>query len=170
MNISIGLLPLSLLILPNLSTLYLYNNQLVGPLPSHVSGLNLIHLSLSSNSLNGTLPSWLFNLPSLEALSLGDNEFIGKIGEFKYNSLVYLDLGYNKLQGSIPRSISRFVNLTSLYLSSTKLSIMLEFEMFSKLKNLQYLDFSHNLLSINNNVIVTQIGRASCRERVLMPV
>ncbi|KAF3947871.1 hypothetical protein CMV_026059, partial [Castanea mollissima] len=145
-----GLLPLSLLNLPNLSILYLDNNQLVGPLPSHVSGLNLIELSLSSNSLNGTLPSWLFSLPSLEMLSLDDNEFIGEIGEFKYNSLVSLDLGYNKLQGSIPRSISRLVNLTYLSLSSTKFSTMLEFEMFSKLKNLQYLDLSLNLLSINN--------------------
>ncbi|XP_030930661.1 receptor-like protein 7 [Quercus lobata] len=145
-----GLLPLSLLNLPNLSTLFLDNNQLVGPLPSHVSGLNLINLYLSSNSLNGTLPSWLFSLPSLEVLSLNDNEFIGEIGEFKSNSLSYLDLGYNKLHGSIPRSISRLVNLTILYLSSNKLSTMLEFEMFSKLKNLQYLDLSHNLLSINN--------------------
>ena len=157
MNISTGLLPLSLLNLPNLSILYLDNNQLVGPLPSHVSGLNLIDLFLSLDSLNGTLPSWLFSLPSLEMLSLNDNDFIGEIGEFKSDSLKYLDLGYNKLHGSIPRSISRFVNLTSLYLSSNKLSIMLEFEMFSKLKNLQYLDFSHNLLSINNNVIVTYI-------------
>ncbi|XP_030930111.1 receptor-like protein 33 [Quercus lobata] len=83
-------------------------------------------------------------------LSLSDNEFIGEIGEFKYNSLDYLDLGNNKLQGSIPRSISRLVNLTYLSLSSTKFSTMLEFEMFSELKNLQYLDFSHNLLSMNN--------------------
>ena len=146
---------MSLLNLPNLSTLYLYNNQLVGPLPNHVSGFNLIDLSLGSNFLNGTLPSWLFNLPSLVSLILENNQFIGEIGEFKSNSLKYLDLGYNKLQGSIPRSISRFVNLTHLSLSSNNCSIMLELEMISKLKNLDYLDLSNNLVSINNNVTYT---------------
>ena len=72
-NISIGLLPLSLFSLPNLSSLFLNNNQLVDPLPNHVSRLlNLNGLYLSSNLLNGTLPSWLFSLPSLVMLSLGE--------------------------------------------------------------------------------------------------
>ena len=147
---------MSVLNLSNLLTLYLGYNQLVGPLPNHVSGLlNLIDFSISSNFLNGTLPSWLFNLPSLLRLNLDSNQFIGEIGEFKSNSLEYLDLGYNKLHGSTPMSISRFVNLTSLSLSSNNLIIMLELEMFSKLKNLYYLDLSNNLVSINNNVTYT---------------
>ncbi|KAK4541686.1 hypothetical protein RGQ29_033229 [Quercus rubra] len=146
-----GLLPSSLFNLPNLSTLNLRYNQLVGPLPSHVSGLNLIILSLSSNFLNGTLPSWLFSMPSLETLYLNGNQFVGEIGEFKYNSLRHLDLGYNKLHGSIPRSVSRLVNLTSLSLSSNNLSIMLGSEMFSKLENLYDLVLSKNSVSINNN-------------------
>ncbi|XP_075638188.1 receptor-like protein 7 [Castanea sativa] len=151
-----GLLPLSLFNLPNLSSLYLDNNQLVGPLPNHVSGLlSLKDLYLSSNFLNGTLPSWLFNLPSLVKLYLDGNQFIGEIGEFKSNSLEHLDLGYNKLQGSIPKSISRFVNLTYLSLSSNNLISMLELDMFSKLKNLNYLDLSSNLVSINNSVTYT---------------
>ncbi|KAM4080110.1 hypothetical protein ACB094_09G166500 [Castanea mollissima] len=151
-----GSIPGSLLNLPNLSTLILDNNQLVGPLPNHVSGLlNLNVLSLSSNFLNGTLPSWLFDFPSLMSLSLGGNQFIGEISDFKSNSLEYLDLGHNKLQGSIPRSISRFVSLTYLDLSSNNWSIMLELEMISKLKNLYNLDFSNNLVSINNNVTYT---------------
>ncbi|KAL4607777.1 hypothetical protein ACB092_09G199600 [Castanea dentata] len=151
-----GSIPRSLLNLPNLSTLSLDNNQLVGPLPNHVSGLlNLNVLSISSNFLNGTLPSWLFDLPSLMSLSLGGNQFIGEISDFKSNSLEFLDLGHNKLQGSIPRSISRFDSLIDLSLSSNNLSIMLESEMFSKLKNLQYLDFSNNFVSINNNVTYT---------------
>ncbi|KAF3953072.1 hypothetical protein CMV_021444 [Castanea mollissima] len=151
-----GLLPLSLFNLPNLSTLYLGYNQLAGPLPNHVSGLlNLNELYLSSNFLNGTLPSWLFSLPSLVDLDIIGNQFIGEIGEFKSNSLEHLDLGHNKLQGSIPRSISRSVNLTYLSLSSNNWSIVLELKMFSMLKNLQHLDFSNNLVSINNNVTYT---------------
>ena len=89
-------------------------------------------------------------------LSLDGNQFTSEISEFKSNSLSYLNLGYNKLQGFIPRSISRFVNLTYLSLSSNNLSIMLEFEMFSQLKNLELLDFSNNnLVSIDNNVTYT---------------
>ena len=129
----------------------LRHNQLVGPLPSHVSGLNLVDIFLTSNFLNGTLPPWLFSLPSLVILHLYGNQFTGQIGEFNSNSLQSLDLSYNKLQGSIPRSISRLVNLTALYLSSTNLSIMLGFEMFSKLKNLKILVLSNNSVSINNN-------------------
>ena len=144
-------MPSSLFNLTNLSTLYLENNQLVGPLPSHVSGLNLVYLDLSSNSLNGTLPPWLFSLQSLVMLYLDGNQFIGEIGEFNSNSLQNLYLGYNKLHGSIPRSISRLVNLTSLSLSSNNLSIMLGSEMFSKFKNLETLDFSNNSVNINNN-------------------
>ncbi|KAL4611754.1 hypothetical protein ACB092_08G148300 [Castanea dentata] len=178
-----GLLPSSIFDLPNLSFLNLKRNQLVGPLPNHVSGLNLlIDLSLSSNFLNGTLPSWLFSLSSLVTLYLDHNQFIGEIGEFKYNnSLVILDLSYNMLQGSIPSSISRLVNLsylslssnnlqgfftssisrlvklTSLSLSSNNLSIMLDLEFLSNLNNLNVFNFSYNnlLVSINNNLTFT---------------
>ncbi|XP_075633175.1 receptor-like protein 7 [Castanea sativa] len=144
-----GLLPSSIFDLPNLSVLDLERNQLVGPLPNHVSGLNLlIDLSLRSNFLNGTLPSWLFSLTSLMKLTLHQNQFIGEIGEFKYNnSLDYLDLSYNMIQGSIPSSISRLVNLTTLVLSSNNLQGSVP-SSISRLVNLNYLDLSSNNLSI----------------------
>jgi Leucine-rich repeat (LRR) protein len=150
--------------MPMLSKLYLYNNQLVGPLPNSVSGLlNLTTLYLDSNFINGTLPSWLFSLPSLVRLGLGDNQLSGEIGEFKSNSLEYLYLSGNMLHGSIPRSISKLVNLTQLYLSSNNLSIMLESASFSKLQKLEVLDFSYNNLfvSINNNVTYTMPNLSS---------
>ncbi|XP_065629114.1 receptor-like protein 34 [Quercus suber] len=61
------------------------------------------------------------------------------------------------LQGSIPSTISRLVNLTYLYLSSNNLSIMLDLELLSNLNNLNVLDFSYNniLVSINNNLTFT---------------
>ncbi|KAK9999560.1 hypothetical protein SO802_019163 [Lithocarpus litseifolius] len=142
-----GLLPLSIFDLPNLSVLHLSYNQLVGPLPNHVSGLNLlIDLSLSSNFLNGTLPSWLFSLTSLESLTLDHNQFIGEIGEFKYNnSLEFLDLSYNMLQGSIPSSISRLMNLSYLSLSSNNLQGSIP-RSISRLVNLISVDLRNNLL------------------------
>ncbi|KAK4607861.1 hypothetical protein RGQ29_001610 [Quercus rubra] len=142
-----GLLPLSIFDLPNLCFLELYNNQLVGPLPNHVSGSNLlIDLYLYSNFLNGTLPSWLFSLTSLESLTLHHNQFIGEIGEFKYNnSLHFLDLSYNMLQGFIPSSISRLVNLTHLDLSSNNLQGSIP-SSISRLVNLITLDLSSNNL------------------------
>ncbi|KAK4607821.1 hypothetical protein RGQ29_001581 [Quercus rubra] len=142
-----GLLPSSIFDLPNLYFLDLSNNQLVGPLPNHVSGLNLLFdLCLNSNFLNGTLPSWLFNLTSLMILSLENNQFIGEIGEFKYNnSFDVLGLSYNMLQGSIPSSISRLVNLTYLSLSSNNLQGSIP-SSISRLVNLTHLSLSSNNL------------------------
>ncbi|KAK4607799.1 hypothetical protein RGQ29_001567 [Quercus rubra] len=163
-----GLLPLSIFDLPNLCFLDLRNNQLVGPLPNHVSGLNLlIHLFLSSNFLNGTLPSWLFSLTSLKTLYLHHNQFIGEIGEFKCNnSLGYLDLSYNMLQGFIPSSISRPVNLTHLDLSSNNLQGSIP-SSISRLVNLITLDLSSNNLqgsipsSISRLVNLTDLSLSS---------
>ncbi|XP_049396437.1 receptor-like protein 9DC3 [Solanum stenotomum] len=52
-----------------------------GSITSNVSGMQNLHsLFLSSNHLNGTIPSWIFSLPSLSYLDLSDNHFSGNIG------------------------------------------------------------------------------------------
>ncbi|XP_060676456.1 receptor-like protein 53 isoform X2 [Ziziphus jujuba] len=92
-------------------------NKSLGPVP-----WNLESLSLSNNFLNGTIPNWLFALPSLQYLDLGNNEFTGHIPKFETTSLTSLYLNNNKLNGSIPISIFQLVNLTGLDLSSYSLS------------------------------------------------
>ncbi|XVF38208.1 hypothetical protein REPUB_Repub20aG0080500 [Reevesia pubescens] len=142
-----GKIPSSITNLTQLESLNIRDNQqLVGSIPNEVNAFpNLITLDLYSNLLNGTLPSWLFNISSLKHIDLGQNRLTGRIKEFQYKSLEYINFSNNKLQGCLPSSISQQVNLTHLDLSSNNLS--LEFGMFSKLQNLRYLALSCNLNS-----------------------
>ena len=109
-------------------------------------------MRLGGNLFNGTIPSWLYTLPSLVELDLSHNKFTGHIGEFQFDSLEKIDLSMNELHGSIPTSIFEFVNLSSLYLSSNNLSGVLETSKFEKLINLTDLDLSNNMLSLTMSV------------------
>ncbi|EOY19506.1 Receptor like protein 34 [Theobroma cacao] len=112
---------------------------------------SLISLEFSYNFLNRTLPSWLYTASSLKYISLSNNELNSDIKEFLYKSLEKIFLRNNKLKSPLPSSISQLVNLTHVSLSLNNLSDIVEFDMFSKLKNLQYLDLSYNCLSLNTN-------------------
>ncbi|ONI13618.1 hypothetical protein PRUPE_4G233600 [Prunus persica] len=129
------------------SSLYDFSKQqLVGHIPRQ-----LITLFLDGNQLNGTIPSWLGSLPSLEYLNLRSNQLSGNIIEFQSRSLSWLDLRNNKLDGLIPRSIYELENLQYLGLSSNNLSGTVEFEKFSKLQSLRWLNLSFNHLSLSFN-------------------
>jgi Leucine-rich repeat (LRR) protein len=146
-----GQVPSSLFNLTELSHLDLSLNKLVGPIPTEItkhSKLNL--LALSNNMLNGTIPYWCYSLSSLLELDLNDNQLTGSIGEFSTYSLRYLFLSNNKIQGDFPNSIYKFQNLSDLGLSSTNLRGVVSFHQFSNLKELSFLDLSHNsFLSLN---------------------
>ncbi|KAL5548572.1 hypothetical protein UlMin_003803 [Ulmus minor] len=167
-----GQIPWSSFDLGKLRILRLSGNNFIGQLPnfcdnstqisfschssqehvvSHVP-INLEILFLDDNLLNGTIPSSLFNLPSLSILFLDNNQFSGNIEEFNRSDLFDLRLANNKLEGHIPRSLFKQEYLVSLDLSSNNLSDTIDFEQFLKLERLSELDLSSNkYLSLSSN-------------------
>ncbi|KAI8570894.1 hypothetical protein RHMOL_Rhmol01G0074400 [Rhododendron molle] len=127
------------------------NPLIAGPIPNYnISGFrNLQVFWLANCSLNGTLPSWLFTIPSLHDLDLSSNQLTGQIHEFRVrhdSQLADIDLSNNKLHGPIPQSISGLVYLSHLNLSLNNLSGVLELQKFS---NLRILDLSKNNISVD---------------------
>ena len=108
----IGTLPSELGLLTNLNELYLFDNEIHGSIPStlgQIGGLRM--LSLAQNQLTGTIPSSFNDLQKLEALSLTDQVnkgggITGSLTPFGFHpSLVSIQLGYNRLTGSIPMQL-----------------------------------------------------------------
>lgn len=100
-------------------------------------------LNLSNNSLNGTIPSWVYSLPSLESLKLSHNQFSGNIKAFQSLSLSELDISSNNLSGVV--ELEKFRNLQSLRaLDISHNPRMVSFQNFSKytLPNLRSLSMS----------------------------
>jgi hypothetical protein len=81
-------------------------------------------MNLSSNLLNGTIPTSLCRLKSLERLALSNNSLTGEIPACIGDAihLGVLDLSGNALSGAIPSSIGSLAELLYLFLQGNKLS------------------------------------------------
>ena len=159
--------------LKNLEYLDLQQNKLTGPLPSFLWHLtNLTYLSLNSNQINGSIPAEIGNMKNLGELSLAWNQISGFIpveiancsslynltlshnyltGTFDMSNfylLQYLDLSYNNLSGSIPRTINHLTNLETLSLNRNQISGSIPMEI-TDCKSLKHLSLSHNYLTGN---------------------
>ncbi|KAL0917737.1 hypothetical protein M5K25_012823 [Dendrobium thyrsiflorum] len=112
-----GKIPGELGNLTGLNYLYLgYFNAFEGGIPAELGKLgNLVHLDVSSCSIDGLIPEQLGKLINLDTLYLHTNALYGAIPAALGNltRLVYLDLSNNALTGEIPRE---FVGLTKLSL------------------------------------------------------
>ncbi|KAF7006137.1 hypothetical protein CFC21_021201 [Triticum aestivum] len=104
------------------AAIYLDNNKFEGTLPRNLSGKFQI-MDLHDNNMSGALDISLWNLPSLEALSLAKNSLTGDIHPeiCKLTSLRLLDLSDNYFLGLIPHCSST-LPLEFLSLSGNSLS------------------------------------------------
>ncbi|KAH6787020.1 hypothetical protein C2S52_006572 [Perilla frutescens var. hirtella] len=132
--------------------------------PNLVSLKYLKKLNLAYNSLSGSMPWSLFNLPSLEQLILSNNNFSGQVNEFptlNLSNLVELDLSGNRLKGPIPDSFFNLERLEILSLSNNLFSDTFQLEKIQRLSNLTGLNLSYNNLSVDASSINTTLSGIS---------
>jgi M6 family metalloprotease-like protein len=101
--------PLSGQTLNSLLGLWLYNNQLYGPMPAELGNLTgLLALDLSGNLFSGPIPATIGNLINLDDLNLSRNRLSGEVPASIANltGLITLDIGYNRLRSTNPAVIA----------------------------------------------------------------
>jgi Leucine-rich repeat (LRR) protein len=95
---------------PNLISLHMNNNKLVGGFPMlSTNWTSLITLDLGQNYFFGEIPAWIGSIfPILNFLRLRSNQFNGTIPNSltELNNLQLLDLSNNNLTGPIPHIFS----------------------------------------------------------------
>nr|XP_018683333.1 PREDICTED: receptor-like protein kinase 2 [Musa acuminata subsp. malaccensis] len=133
---------------PSLSYLYLQNNFFSGSLSSISLPLELELLDLSHNHINGSIPSFICNLPQLRILDLSSNQISGEIPWCwqETNFLFYINLADNKLSGEIPSSIEKLTQLRSLHLNNNSLHGHLPLSL-KNCSGLVFLDLGDNKFS-----------------------
>ncbi|XP_023640526.1 receptor like protein 30 isoform X2 [Capsella rubella] len=170
-NKLVGQVPVSIGILTQLRDLTLYGNKLSGkfsvlfanstqlftldlsynyfepePLPDMSRFHSLKIFEVSGNSFFGSFPTYLFTIPSLEWVNLGENNFTGPIdfGNVSlFSRLQFLYLADNKFDGRIPESISKFLTLKELDLHNNSFSGPFPTTLFT-MPSLQWADLARN--------------------------
>ena len=122
---------------------------------THSTGASL------SETLKGTLPPELKNLPALSLLRIENNSLTGSIppelGNMSTSTLATLNLAGNSLSGSIPSELGNLTGLRALNLSGNSLTGSIPPEL-GQLSNLTQLLLNNNSLS---GSIPSEIGNLS---------
>ncbi|KAH9742828.1 Receptor-like protein 7 [Citrus sinensis] len=150
-----GLIPNSFWNLTEITYLAFEANFFSGQVPASLSNLKqLTVLNLEDNQFSGEFPDVFGNLSKLTRISLAHLNFTGQLplSAFNLTQLSLLELSRNQFfqqSSSNPNLTFELPDLTSLDFSSNSLSGTVKADMFSNLKNLEYVDLSNNnLLSL----------------------
>ncbi|CAH2060664.1 unnamed protein product [Thlaspi arvense] len=141
-----GVIPPSLGECESLERVRLQRNGFSGQLPRGFNKLQLVNfLDLSNNNLRGNIGTW--DMPQLEMLNLGKNNFSGELPDLSRSKrLKKLDLSGNKISGVVPLGLMTLPKLMDLDLSENEITGAIPIE-FSSCKNLVNLDMSDNNLT-----------------------
>ncbi|CAI0409535.1 unnamed protein product [Linum tenue] len=109
--------------LKKLTYVWIRNANLIGEVPEWLAGnLNLEHIDLAGNNLEGGIPSGIFTLPDLKFLYLFHNELSGEIPtKVEALNLAEIDISMNNLTGSVPGEFGKLQKLEILNLFNNKL-------------------------------------------------
>ncbi|PRQ56418.1 putative protein kinase RLK-Pelle-LRR-XII-1 family [Rosa chinensis] len=136
--------------LNQLEKLFVQKNALEGNIPMAVFNMSsLIILALLQNNLKGRLPDNMCqNLPHLQTLALGYNQFDGPLPSkfWQCNKLVDIFLARNSFSGSIPKWIGNATQLKEVELAENSLTGTIPHEI-GNLPNLVWLSLNLNNLN-----------------------
>ncbi|KAE8683742.1 caffeic acid 3-O-methyltransferase-like [Hibiscus syriacus] len=133
----------------SLISLSLLGNRLSGPIPGEIGDISTLEgLVLEDNLLGGSLPSNLGNLGGLSRLWIDGSSLSGKIPDFigNWTKLTRLDMQGTSMEGPIPSTISELKNLTDLRITDLS-GRSSAFPNLEGMKDMEELDLSFNRLS-----------------------
>ncbi|KAG6642460.1 LRR receptor-like serine/threonine-protein kinase GHR1 [Carya illinoinensis] len=135
--------------LTKLVRLSMTNNSMTGTIPNNIADLkSLEFLDISNNLFSLSLPTGIGRLASLRNLSLAGNNFSGSIPDsiFGLTSIQSMDLSRNSFSGSLPSAFTKLNNLVSLNLSSNGFNKGIP-KGFELINSLELLDLHGNMLN-----------------------
>ncbi|CAM8981035.1 unnamed protein product [Rhodiola kirilowii] len=150
-----------------LQTLDLSDNpDLHGILPRFFRNNPLQILTLRNTDFTGIIPESIGELKRLSRLDIGQCNFHGPIpGQlWKLNNLVYIDLSFNRLNGSL-QLFAPLVKLTVLFLPNNLLTGSITTTNWTELVQLENLDIRNN--SFSGRIPTSLFGMKSLKKLVL---